>query len=33
MTAIATNIEINLRQLIGEKDVPPPQQPKEFYLM
>ncbi|MBO9565292.1 MAG: hypothetical protein J7621_21125 [Niastella sp.] len=33
MTAIATNIETNLRQLIGEKDVPPPQQPKEFYIM
>lgn len=33
MTAIATNIEINLRQLIGEQDVPSPQPPKEFYLM
>ena len=33
MTAIATTIEINLKQLINEKDIPPVQQPKEFYLM
>jgi len=33
MTAIASTIEINLKQLINEKEVPQPQQPKEFYLM
>lgn len=32
-TAIATTIEINLLQLIGEKDVPPPAKPEGFYLM
>lgn len=33
MTSIATTIEINLKQLIGEKNVPQPITPKEFYLM
>ncbi len=33
MTAIASTIEINLKQLIGEKQVPQPQTPKEYYLM
>lgn len=33
MTAIASTIEINLKQLINEKPIPEPQQPKEFYLM
>lgn len=33
VTAIATTIEINLRQMIGNGDVPPPQQPDGFYLM
>jgi putative membrane protein len=32
MTAIATNIEINLKQLIGEEAVPQPLKPKGFYL-
>jgi putative membrane protein len=32
MTAIATNIEINIRQLIGDSNVPNPHQPDEFYL-
>jgi putative membrane protein len=27
MTAIATTIEINLRQLLGETELPPPEQP------
>jgi ion channel-forming bestrophin family protein len=33
MTAIARTIEINIRQLLGEEDVPPPLAPKGFYLM
>lgn len=33
MTSIAITIEVNLKQLIGEKDVPQPVTPKEFYLM
>ena len=33
MTAIARTIEINLRQLAGEPDVPPPHQPQDFFLM
>lgn len=33
MTAIATTIEINLKQLINENGIPPVQQPKEFYIM
>jgi len=33
-TAIARTIEINLRQLLGDREVPPPVQPSEgFYLM
>ena len=32
MTAIATTIEINLRQLIREKQIPKPAAPTEFYL-
>lgn len=33
MTTIATNIEVNLKQLIGEQDLPQPIEPKEFYLI
>lgn len=33
VTAIARNIEINIRQLLGEKEVPQAMQPKGFYLM
>ncbi len=33
MTTIATNIEINLKQLLREKSVPEAVQPKEFYAM
>jgi len=33
MTAIARTIEVNLRQLIDDNDVPPPLAPEEFYLM
>ncbi|MCD6010600.1 MAG: hypothetical protein K0Q79_462 [Flavipsychrobacter sp.] len=33
MTAIARNIEINIRQLLGEKEVPNPTAPESFYLM
>src|SRR5690606_26266214 len=33
VTAIARTIEINLRQLIGNKDLPQPQPPDGFYLM
>ncbi|RFZ81850.1 hypothetical protein DYU05_18700 [Mucilaginibacter terrenus] len=32
MTAIATTIEINLKQLIGEANVPEPCKPNDFYL-
>ncbi|OKS86383.1 hypothetical protein RG47T_1839 [Mucilaginibacter polytrichastri] len=31
MTTIATNIEINIKQLLGEIDVPQPLQPQSFY--
>jgi putative membrane protein len=33
VTAIARNIEINLRQLLHEKDVPDPITRDEFYIM
>lgn len=33
MTTIATTIEINLKQMIGEKELPQPVEPKDFYLM
>jgi putative membrane protein len=33
VTAIARTIEINLRQLVGNGDVPPPAAPTGFYLM
>ncbi len=33
MTALSRTIEINLRELNGEKDVPPPMQPVDGYLM
>lgn len=33
MTTIATTIEINIKQLLGETDVPEPLQPKGFYSM
>jgi putative membrane protein len=32
MTAIATTIEINLRQLLGERELPPPAQPVDGIL-
>jgi putative membrane protein len=31
VTTIARNIEINIRQLLGEKDVPAPIPPESFY--
>ncbi len=33
VTTIARNIEINIKQLLHEKDVPQPLQPESFYLM
>lgn len=33
MTAIARTIEINIRQLLNEPDVPEPVKPKEFYIL
>lgn len=33
MTSIARNIEINIRQLLGEKEVPEPLAPGHFYMM
>jgi putative membrane protein len=33
VTAIARTIEINIRQLLNEKEVPPPVQPETFYIM
>ncbi len=33
VTAIATTIEINLLQMLGEEEVPEPPRPNEFYLM
>jgi putative membrane protein len=33
MTALSRTIEINLRELNGEKDLPPPMQPVDGYLM
>lgn len=33
VTAIARAIEINILQLLGERDVPPPYPPDSFYLM
>lgn len=33
VTAIARTIEINIKQMIGETDVPEPYQPNDFYLM
>jgi len=32
VTAIARTIEINIKQLLGETEVPPPAQPEGFYL-
>ena len=32
VTAIATNIEINVKNLLKDKDVPKPHQPESFYL-
>jgi putative membrane protein len=32
MTAIARTIEINIKQLLREKDIPQPHQPAQFYL-
>ncbi|GAB3960507.1 bestrophin family ion channel [Spirosoma harenae] len=33
VTAIARTIDINIRQLLGETDVPQPVQPNDFYLL
>lgn len=33
MTAIATTIEINLKQLIGESEVPQSARPEKYYLL
>ncbi|WP_344821803.1 bestrophin family protein [Rurimicrobium arvi] len=33
VTTIATNIEINLRQLIGDNDIPNPYPPESFYAL
>lgn len=33
VTAIARTIEINIRQLLGDEEVPPPLAPEGFYLM
>jgi putative membrane protein len=33
MTTIATNIEINIKQLLKETDIPDPFQPNKFYLL
>jgi len=33
VTTIATTIEINIKQLLKEKDVPAIQQPHKFYLL
>jgi putative membrane protein len=33
VTAIARTIEINLRQMLGESEVPPPLSPQGFYIM
>jgi putative membrane protein len=32
MTAIATTIEINIKQLLGDTDIPAPHEPNDFYL-
>ena len=32
-TAVATNIEINIKQLLDETDIPPPYQPNKFYSL
>ena len=33
MTTIATTIEINIKQLLGEVEVPKPAQPQTFYIL
>ena len=33
ITAIARTIEINIKQLLGETNIPEPQQPEKFYLL
>uniref|UniRef100_UPI002937118E bestrophin family ion channel n=1 Tax=Mucilaginibacter pedocola TaxID=1792845 RepID=UPI002937118E len=33
MTTIATNIEINIKQLLGEQDIPEPLKPESFYSL
>lgn len=33
VTSIARTIEINIRQLLGEKEVPKPVQPNDFYIL
>jgi putative membrane protein len=32
VTTIARNIEINIKQLIGDPNVPQPLQPEKFYI-
>lgn len=33
MTTISRNIEINIRQLLGQKDIPEPVEPEKFYAL
>jgi putative membrane protein len=33
MTALSRTIEINIRQLLNEKEIPDPIEPQGFYLM
>lgn len=33
VSAVARNIEINRRQLLGEREVPEPVKPREFYIL
>jgi ion channel-forming bestrophin family protein len=33
MTSIARTIEINIKQLIGEVDIPEPLEPQKFYSL
>jgi putative membrane protein len=33
VTAIARTIDINIRQLLGERDVPEPLKPNDFYIL
>ena len=33
MTSLSTTIEINLKEMVGENDLPSPEQPKDYYMM